>query len=177
MKTRKPNVLVINVDQLRAVALGCYGNSFIRTPHIDKMASESVVFEHAVSNNPVCVPARSILLSGQYSRTCVGDLGNVSRNLRGIGAVVAAWIENPNRQSRGIVVGYPDELRLRPTDRETLKRIAEVSGGGFEPTTPQLLEPDDRKARQGVPLWPYLLMAALGLFIADVGLRRIEFRS
>lgn len=81
------------------------------------------------------------------------------------------------RQSRGIVVGYPDELRLRPTDRQTLQRIAEVSGGGFEPTTAGLLEPDDRKARQGVPLWPYLLMTALGLFIADVGLRRVEFRG
>ncbi len=81
------------------------------------------------------------------------------------------------RQSRGLVVGYPDELRLRPTDTETLKRIAEVSGGGFEPTPTQLMEKDDRTARQGVPLWPYLLMTALGLYIADVGLRRIELRS
>ena len=81
------------------------------------------------------------------------------------------------RQSRGLVVGYPDELRLRPTDTETLKRIAEVSGGGFEPTPTQLLAKDGRKARRGVPLWPYLLMTALGLFIADVGLRRIELRS
>ncbi len=76
MKSNKPNVLVINIDQLRSAALGCYGNTFVQTPHIDKMAEEGVVFQHCVSNNPVCVPARSILLSGQYSRTCAGDLGN-----------------------------------------------------------------------------------------------------
>jgi hypothetical protein len=83
----------------------------------------------------------------------------------------------PIRQSRGLVVGYPAELRLQPTDTQTLRRIAEVSGGDFEPTPAQLLQPDDRNARQPVPLWPFLLMAALGLFIADVGLRRIELRS
>lgn len=81
------------------------------------------------------------------------------------------------RQSRGIVVGYPDELRLRPTDNETLQRIAEVSGGSFRPEADELLDKDGRKARRGIPLWPYLLMTALGLFIADVGLRRIEFKN
>ncbi len=77
----KPNVVVIMCDQLRVFEVGCYGNSVIRTPHIDRLAAEGVRFTHAVSNNPVCMPARSCLLSGQYSRTCQGFLGNYSEKM------------------------------------------------------------------------------------------------
>lgn len=80
MNTRRdrPNVVICLCDQLRAFDVGCYGDSEIRTPNIDKLASEGVRFETACSNNPVCTPARSILLSGQYSRTCAGSLVNVA---------------------------------------------------------------------------------------------------
>ncbi len=71
-----PNVVVILCDQLRSFALGCYGNQFVQTPHIDRLAQNGFRFELAVSNTPVCVPARSNLLSGQYSRTCVGARWN-----------------------------------------------------------------------------------------------------
>jgi choline-sulfatase len=78
MSDRKPNVVIINVDQLRAFTIGCYGDPIVQTPHIDRLASGGLRFEHGISNNPVCVPARSILLSGQYSRTCTGALGNAA---------------------------------------------------------------------------------------------------
>ena len=74
----KPNVVVCMVDQLRAFEVGCYGNSHIRTPNIDRLAERGVRFQTAITNNPVCTPARSCLLSGQYSRSCTGELGNVS---------------------------------------------------------------------------------------------------
>jgi arylsulfatase A-like enzyme len=47
---------------------------------MDRMASEGVRFETALTNNPVCTPARSCLLTGQYSRTCTGMVGNVEEN-------------------------------------------------------------------------------------------------
>jgi choline-sulfatase len=72
----RPNVVVILCDQLRSFALGCYGNPEVRTPNIDRLAQNGFRFEQAVSNTPVCVPARSNLLSGQYSRTCVGARQN-----------------------------------------------------------------------------------------------------
>jgi arylsulfatase A-like enzyme len=78
MSDRKPNVVIINIDQLRAFTTGCYGDEIVQTPHIDGLASGGLRFEHGISNNPVCVPARSILLSGQYSRTCTGALGNAA---------------------------------------------------------------------------------------------------
>lgn len=72
----KPNVILCLCDQLRAFELGCYGNRFIQTPNIDALAENGVRFEVACSNNPVCSPSRSSLLTGQYSRTCTGRMTN-----------------------------------------------------------------------------------------------------
>jgi arylsulfatase A-like enzyme len=69
-------VILVCLDQLRPFELGCYGHPEVKTPHIDRLAAGGVRFEVAVSNNPVCTPARSILTSGQYSRTCAGMMGN-----------------------------------------------------------------------------------------------------
>lgn len=73
---KKPNVVVCICDQLRAFEVGCYGNGAIRTPNLDRMAARGVRFETAVSSNPVCMAARSALMSGQHSRTCNGHLEN-----------------------------------------------------------------------------------------------------
>lgn len=72
-----PNILVIMSDQLRPFELGCYGNYVVKTPNIDKLASKGVRFENAFTPNPLCSPARSCMISGQYSRTCAGQLNNV----------------------------------------------------------------------------------------------------
>lgn len=64
---RPPNVLLIVPDQLRAQSLGCMGCSDIRTPNIDKLASEGVLFKNTFANTPVCCPARAILLTGKYA--------------------------------------------------------------------------------------------------------------
>ncbi len=73
---KNPNVIIIFCDQLRSFALGCYGNQFVNTPNIDRLAQNGFRFEQGISNSPVCVPGRSDLLSGQNSRTCVGSRGN-----------------------------------------------------------------------------------------------------
>src|SRR5207302_6504743 len=63
---RRPNVLVVIPDQLRAQALGCMGNPDVRTPHIDRLAAEGVLFRQTFANTPVCCPARATLLTGKY---------------------------------------------------------------------------------------------------------------
>ncbi len=78
------------------------------------------------------------------------------------------------RSSRGIAVGYPDELRLLPRGDELLRQIASVSGGRYDAPANSITEDDDRTARDPVPIWPWLLMAGLVLFIADVAFRRVE---
>jgi Mg-chelatase subunit ChlD len=79
------------------------------------------------------------------------------------------------QQSRGLMVGYADELRLRPTNTELLHAIAQVSGGQYDPAPEALFAPTERTAPRGTPLWPYLIMAAAALFLIDVALRRIDF--
>ncbi len=76
---RQPNIIVCMCDQLRAFELGCHGGP-ARTPNLDRFAANGVRFEVAISNNPLCTPARSCLLSGQYSRTACGMPGNVHEN-------------------------------------------------------------------------------------------------
>jgi hypothetical protein len=79
------------------------------------------------------------------------------------------------RQTRGMVVGYPDELRLGPADEELMRRVATVSGGRYNPTAAEVFDVGNRVAERVTPLWPYLLAAALGVFLFDVALRRIDF--
>ena len=67
MKPNQPNIVWIFLDQCRADLLGCYGHPFIQTPNIDRLAAAGVLFENAFCQNPVCVPSRTSILSGQYS--------------------------------------------------------------------------------------------------------------
>jgi arylsulfatase A-like enzyme len=62
----RPNVLFIVVDQLRMECLGAYGNPDIKTPNIDRLASDGVRFENSFCPYPVCTPSRYSFLSGQY---------------------------------------------------------------------------------------------------------------
>lgn len=72
---RAPNIVVLFSDQLRPFELSCHGHPLVQTPNIDRLAAMGVRFEHACTTNPVCTPARSTLISGQYGRTCIGMLG------------------------------------------------------------------------------------------------------
>ena len=76
--SRKPNVVVLFPDQLRAQSLPIYGEQQISTPHIDRLASEGVVLDNAISNCPVCTPARAMLVTGRYPQT-TGHLINTTR--------------------------------------------------------------------------------------------------
>jgi arylsulfatase A-like enzyme len=74
----RPNVLLIIPDQLRAQALGCMGNPDVRTPAIDQLAAEGLLFRQTFANSPVCCPARAILLTGKYAH----KNGMVANDLR-----------------------------------------------------------------------------------------------
>ncbi|MGI6030034.1 MAG: sulfatase [Eubacteriales bacterium] len=69
MSNKRPNILIICSDQQRYDTLGCYGNSFTRTPNLDGLAQEGVLFERAYCQNPVCTPSRASFMTGRYPRT------------------------------------------------------------------------------------------------------------
>ena len=62
---KKPNILFIMTDQQRADAMGCSGG-WVNTPNLDRIAGEGVRFPNAVTNSPVCIPARVSLITGRY---------------------------------------------------------------------------------------------------------------
>ena len=62
----KPNVVFVLTDQWRAQDLGFAGNDQVITPNLDNLAKEAVVFPNAISNIPVCTPARASLMTGKY---------------------------------------------------------------------------------------------------------------
>ncbi len=67
MTSPKPNILLIQADQLAAGALPCYGNPVVQSPNIDALAEDGVIFESAYCNNPICAPSRFSMLSGQHT--------------------------------------------------------------------------------------------------------------
>lgn len=69
MSQQKTNILVIQADQLNPAMLGAYRNPIAKTPHIDSLADNGVVFDSAYSNFPLCAPSRFSMMSGQLAST------------------------------------------------------------------------------------------------------------
>ena len=65
-RQRPWNVLLFTFDTTRADFLGCYGKASARTPHLDRLAAEGFLFEHAYASNPVTQPSHSTILTGLY---------------------------------------------------------------------------------------------------------------
>ncbi|MEE4350197.1 MAG: sulfatase-like hydrolase/transferase [Pacificimonas sp.] len=64
--SKRPNILFIMADQLRADYLGCYGHETIRTPNLDRLARSGVRFSRAYCQSTVCGPSRMSFYTGRY---------------------------------------------------------------------------------------------------------------
>ena len=62
----KPNIILINCDDLGYGDLGCYGSKLNRTPYLDKLASQGKRFTDFYMSSPVCSPSRGSLMTGCY---------------------------------------------------------------------------------------------------------------
>jgi arylsulfatase len=87
-KINRPNIVVLFPDQHRADFLGCYGSDFIETPHIDSLAHTGLRYDRAYSTHPLCVPARTALLTGM--------------NAMRTGVLSNGYFIPPNRAEQGI---------------------------------------------------------------------------
>ncbi len=110
----RANVVLILADDLGYGDLGCYGREDIRTPVLDRLASQGVRFTNHYANGPECSPTRTALLTGRYQQwvgglECAIGTGNVGR--------------------------YDDAIRLReqndlglPTSQQTIVRLLSDAG-------------------------------------------------
>jgi N-acetylglucosamine-6-sulfatase len=76
---KKPNLLVILIDDLRFDEFGAGGHPYMKTPHIDRIANEGALFERAFHTTPICSPNRASIMTGQYASRH-GIIDNVARD-------------------------------------------------------------------------------------------------
>ncbi len=98
----KPNVLLIISDDLRDT-VGCYGNTTVKTPNIDRLAARGVMFKHAYVQYPICNPSRASFMTGlrseqtgvvrntTYFRTLLPDIITMPQLLRQNGWYAASY--------------------------------------------------------------------------------------
>ena len=64
---RKPNIIFILADDLGYNEIGCFGQKWIKTPHIDELAKEGMKFTQHYSGQAVCAPCRCVLMTGKHT--------------------------------------------------------------------------------------------------------------
>lgn len=65
----RPNILILMSDEHRADVAGYAGNSIVRTPVLDQLASTGAVFRNAYAPSPICIPSRQCMMAGQFPKT------------------------------------------------------------------------------------------------------------
>lgn len=93
---KRPNVLFILSDQHNAKVLGHQGHPDVKTPHLDRLASEGVRFDNAITQNPICTPSRVSWLSGQYCHNH-GYYGLSGPNPRGLPTILGHFRRHGHR--------------------------------------------------------------------------------
>ena len=106
------NLLLINADQLRHDSLGYPGLRPVKTPNLDKMAEESVVYTRAFTPLPVCAPARQAILCGRHP-----DSFGAQWNYDQVPAltVLPEWCWPRQLQARGYNTAYLGRFHVSPT--------------------------------------------------------------
>ena len=62
----KPNFIIFIADDISWDDFGCYGNSFVQTPNIDKLSSEGIIFSNMYLTTSSCSPSRNSIMTGRY---------------------------------------------------------------------------------------------------------------
>jgi iduronate 2-sulfatase len=133
---RKPNVLLICVDDLKPV-LGCYGDSFAKTPHLDSLAARGLRLDRAYCNQAVCSPSRNALMTGLRPETLgIYDLATNFRKARPDAVTVTQHFKNH---------GYRTEAlgKIFHVGHGNAEDPASWSVPHFRPKAPQYREPEN----------------------------------
>src|SRR5215212_5739709 len=66
-KARRPNILFVFTDDHAAHAIGAYGSKINKTPNLDRLAKDGVLFRNCFCTNAICAPSRAVILTGKHS--------------------------------------------------------------------------------------------------------------
>ena len=111
-KDSSPNVIFVLSDQWRASSMGYSGDPNVKTPHLDRLAEQSIDFKNAVAMTPVCGPARATIITGQYPLTSGFFLNDITLNQ--VGPSIADAFN-----SAGYMTGYVGKWHLNGRGRST----------------------------------------------------------
>lgn len=83
-QNQKPNIIFIMADDLGYGDLGCYGQKKIKTPRLDKLATQGIRFTDYYAGSTVCAPSRCVLMTGKHVGHCRvrGNGGGLTQSLR-----------------------------------------------------------------------------------------------
>jgi arylsulfatase A-like enzyme len=103
---RPMNVVLFTFDTTRADFLGCYGKETARTPHLDRLAAEGVLFEQASASNPVTQASHSTILTGTYPMAH-GVRDNILFKLSEESETLAEMLAGHGYATGGAIGGFP----------------------------------------------------------------------
>ena len=125
-KSRQPNILLIHTDQHRIDCLGAYGNKQIKTPNIDAIAADGVLYNNSYCSYPVCTPSRYSLITGLYVREHGGYSNHCT--LRPEAAAFPAMLKESGYKTKAV-----GKMHFTPTYFDvgfTEMELAEQNGPG-----------------------------------------------
>jgi arylsulfatase A-like enzyme len=101
----KPNILLITIDTLRSDYLGCYGNPVVKTPHIDQVAKEGVLFSQAITHIPITGPSHTSLMTSLLPRTHEVKINGIPYQKENI--TLAELMRSHGYRTAAFVSAYP----------------------------------------------------------------------
>src|SRR5438132_131360 len=107
----KPDVILVTIDTLRADSVGFSGNANVKTPFLDKLASEGIVFANAHAHNVVTLPSHTNILTGLYPYQH-GVRDNAGFKLDPSHATIAAMLKPAGYASGAFIAAFPLDSRF-----------------------------------------------------------------
>ncbi|GAA5220187.1 sulfatase [Membranihabitans marinus] len=130
VKNDRTNVLFIAVDDLRPT-LGCYGDEYAKTPHIDALANKSVLFNRAYCQQAVCAPSRSSLMTGlRPDKLKVWGLKKHFRETVPNVVTLPQYFKNNGYEARGVGKIYHDPESHQDPQSWSEKSLLSVTKNG-----------------------------------------------
>ncbi len=123
---QSPNILFIQVDDLNYEYLGCFGSKIVKTPNVDQLAREGVMFQNAVAQGMMSGPSRNSLMTGLYPHNLGfyynGDMRALPKGI---------WTFPQALQRAGYYTSWVGKCHIRPAGKDRTAAMKKLMGFNF----------------------------------------------